>query len=107
MKFGDSHGGAWLLTNSSAHIKSTTGPQSIPLQPAAIFILTAADAAGNTFERSYRLVVANGGGLFVTSTNPSDTWLGRGRPLFTLNTNGTSTYTWSLVDGMMPPGAAL
>ena len=71
------------------------------------FIVTAADAGGNTFARSYSLVVANTGGLFVTNANPSDTWLGRGRALFTLNTNGTSTYTWSLVDGMMPPGVAL
>jgi hypothetical protein len=71
------------------------------------FTVTATDAAGNAFSGSYTLSVANPSGLLVASANPSDAWVGRGRQLFTLSVRGTSTYTWSLVDGVLPPGTSL
>ena len=71
------------------------------------FILTATDATGNTFARSYSLLVTNATGLFVTNTNPPDDWVGSGRRFQTLNASDASTYSWSLVDGALPPGVAL
>src|SRR6185295_5691265 len=72
-----------------------------------VFTLTVADANGNTFTRANSVVVTNPTGLFVTNFNPPDAWVGRGRQLQTLSTSGTSTYAWSLVDGMLPPGVVL
>ncbi|MBV8842327.1 MAG: putative Ig domain-containing protein, partial [Bryobacterales bacterium] len=70
------------------------------------FTLTATDSPGNTFSRSYNLVVNNTLGLRVTSINPPDTPIGIGLN-FGLSTNGTSTYSWSNVAGMLPPGVNL
>jgi hypothetical protein len=71
------------------------------------FRLTATDAVGNTFMRVLTLTVNNASGLRVTNVNPPDAWVGRGRATLTLATSGPSTYTWSLLNGTLPPGVGV
>jgi hypothetical protein len=66
-------------------------------------LMRATDAAGQTFARNATLNVDNPLGLRITNANPPDAWVGLARTL-NLQTNGTSTYTWTLESGMLPPG---
>jgi large repetitive protein len=70
------------------------------------FKLTAVDSLGNRYSTTYSFAVTNASGLEITSVNPVDTAVGIGYGSV-LSTNGTSTYTWSVVAGSLPPGLSL
>lgn len=70
------------------------------------FLLRATDAVGRSFSRTYSLAVTSPTGLSILGNNPPDDWVGGGRAL-TATTNGSSTYTWSLVGGSLPPGVTV
>ena len=73
------------------------------------FVLRVQDTAGNTFSRSFTLLVNTPAGLRVQNVNPADAWTGFGRRSTVLTTNGpsTSTYAWAVVAGALPPGVTL
>ena len=70
------------------------------------FKLTAVDSLGNRYSTTYSFVVTNASGLEITNVNPTDSAVGVGYGS-ALSTNGTSTYTWSVVAGSLPPGLSL
>ncbi len=71
------------------------------------FNLIVQDSGGNTFSRAYTIIVTNSADSYVDLTNSNDWWLGLGRRFQNLVVEGPSTYTWSLVNGALPPGALL
>ena len=71
------------------------------------FVLRVQDTAGNSLSRDFSLQVNSPSGLRVLSLNPLDSWTGFGRRRLLLTTNGSSTYTWSVVAGALPPGVSL
>ena len=70
------------------------------------FQLRLQDAVGNTFARTASLGVSTSAGLRIAMTNIADTWVGGGI-LQPLANPGASTYSWSVVNGALPPGIAL
>lgn len=70
------------------------------------FTVTAQDSAGHTFTTTYSYIVTNALGLEVTTAPLFGARLGIGTST-TLGTNGTSTYTWTVSAGSLPPGLAL
>ncbi len=75
------------------------------------FTLTATDSIGNTFRRGYAFTTTNSANQFVSTSNLPDTSIGAGREQFlivsTLNTATTTSFTWSVVGGALPPGMSL
>jgi uncharacterized protein (TIGR03437 family) len=99
-----SPGGTSCLTASSSGLISgtcnTTGSYG--------FLATVHDNAGHTYTTSYFYNVTTPAGLFI-STPPDNTWeVGLNTNDGTLNTGGgSSTYTWTVSAGALPPGMSL
>src|SRR4029077_17245705 len=56
--------------------------------------------------RTYSVQLTNGNGLATTNGPLYDTAVGLGI-IDGLTTNGSSTYTWSVIAGSLPPGTQL
>jgi large repetitive protein len=64
------------------------------------------DSAGRAFRTAYSFSVSTSQGLRITS-QPGPTWaVGVGPQLF-LNIAGSSTYTWTVSSGSLPPGVTI
>jgi len=64
------------------------------------------DSAGRAFRSAYSFSVSTSQGLRITS-QPGPTWaVGIGPQLF-LNIAGSSTYTWTVSSGSLPPGVTI
>ena len=70
------------------------------------FQVTVRDNAGATFNTILTWAINNTNGLRASGANPWDAPVGQFRSLCLL-TSGSSSYTWSLVSGTLPPGMAL
>jgi hypothetical protein len=70
------------------------------------FVLHVQDAAGQTFSRPYSFDVQNQNGLEAYGGPLPDISVGN-PAIDALFTNGSSTYTWSVVSGSLPPGTHL
>ena len=90
------------LSLSAAGLLSGT-PTSTGNYP---IVLQAQDAAGNSFTQKLSISIANASGLMIFGENDAIP-VGIGDHTRTLETNGASTSTWSVVSGTLPPGMSL
>ncbi len=70
------------------------------------FYVTANDSAGHSYQTIYAYAVVNLSGLYVNSLAPSGVAQGSFISQ-TLVAGGTSTYSWSVSAGSLPPGLSL
>jgi large repetitive protein len=71
------------------------------------FLATVRDAAGRAYQTTYSYTVGTPGGVMIT-VDPDPTWqVGQNTNTGTLTLNGSSTYTWSVSQGALPPGMSL
>ena len=105
----------YTFTYKTSSLTTPMAPPGITLSPSGLisgtptstgsysFIATAADSAGHSFTATYSWVSTNALGLYI-STSPPSLGMGTGAQYAFAASGGSSTYTWSLLSGSLPPG---